>query len=131
MEKPIFKFKKYANSFQVYVENLEELSVEQIQEIESFVTDRKGIFDFQTYSFIIQKRLDFQEFLSLIMHSQIDAFCLEEIAITKASEPRIGFGQYKGMYYSELPDSYIVWLRSNYRGYERDIIEKELLKRKL
>lgn len=131
MTKPIFKFKKYANSFHVHVENLEKLSVEQIQEIESFVAYRKGIFDFNTYSFAIQKCLEFQEFQALVVNSKLDAICFEEMATNKPPEPRIGFGQYKGMYYSELPDSYMVWLRSNYRGYEREVIEKELLKRKL
>ena len=130
MAKPIFRFTSYTNSFHVFVENLEKLTVEQIQEIELFVKLRKGIFDFQTYSFDIQKRLEFYEFELLVTKSKLDALCIEERAIEK-SEKRVGFGQYKGMLYSELPDSYILWLASNYKGNEQEFIQKEFQKRKL
>ena len=55
MTKPYFIFTKYANSFSVHIQNLEQLSVEQIQNIQTFVEQRKGVFDFETYSFVIQK----------------------------------------------------------------------------
>jgi len=123
-------FTNFKNSYSVYISNLEMLSVEQIQQLQQFVSFRNGIFDFDRYSFTIQKRLGFLEFLSLIKYSEINAVC-EENLIVKESQPRIGFGQYKGMEYGELPDSYIVWLKNTYRGYERDILEKELRKRNL
>jgi len=123
-------FTHFKNSYSVYIPNLELLSVEQIQELQKFVDFRKGIFDFHRYSFLIQKRLEFPEFLSLIKHSEINAVC-EENLIIKELKPRIGFGQYKGLEYSELPDSYMLWLKNSYRGHEREILDKELRKRNL
>ena len=123
-------FTKYAKSFSVHITNLEQLTVEQIQEIENFVKLRNGIFDFNAYTFSIQKKIEFQEFVELIEQSNIQAKLSEHIIQAKF-QSRVGFGQYKGMQYNELPDSYMLWLKSNYRGYDRDTIEKELKRRKL
>jgi len=130
MSKAYFIFTKYANSFSVYVKNLEQLSVEEIQKIQSFVSFRKGVFDFNTYSFSIQKNIEFEEFCKLIEQSNIKAQCAEHF-FEKKEQARVGFGQYKGMQYNELPDSYMLWLKNNYRGYERDVVDKELQRRKL
>jgi len=130
MIKADFLFTQYAKSFSVHIKNLEELTVEQIQEIENFVSSRKGIFDFNSYTFSIQKKIEFEEFVQLIEHSPIQAKLSEHIIQVKP-QPRVGFGQYKGMQYNELPDSYMLWLKSNYRGYDREVIEKELKRRKL
>lgn len=123
-------FTKYNNSYTVKIPNLEQLQVEQIQELEHFASSRKGIFSFEAYSFSIQKRIEFYEFVSLIQHSNINAR-IEEHIIVKESEPRIGFGQYKGMQYNELPNSYMLWLKTNYRGYDREKVDKELQRRGL
>ncbi len=123
-------FTQYKNSYSVKIPNLEQLSVEQIQELQYFVSCRNGIFNFDSYSFVIQKKIEFYQFSSLIKHSKINAVCEENIILDKF-KPRIGFGQYKGMQYDELPDSYMLWLKSNYRGQERKNIDKELKKRKL
>ncbi len=123
-------FTHYQNSYSVYIPNLERLSVEQIQELQHFVDVRKGVFDFEKYTFVIQKRLEFVEFLSLINSLGIKAVC-EENFIVKKAQPRVGFGQYKGMLYNELPDSYLIWLKTNYHGADRAIIDSELKKRKL
>ena len=48
MNKAHLIFTKYTNSFSVHIKNLEQLSVEQIQQIEHFVDARKGLFDFNT-----------------------------------------------------------------------------------
>lgn len=130
MNKAHFIFTKYTNSFNVYIKNLEELSVEQIQEIEHFVKNRKGFFDFETYSFVIQKKIEFHEFVSLLKHIGIPSYCEEKVLLTE-TKARIDFGKYKGMQYSEVPDSYLVWLKSNYRGKDREIIDNELKNRSL
>lgn len=130
MSRAYFIFTKYSNSFSVRVKNLEQLSVEQIQDIQSFVQLRKGVFDFNRYTFSIQKKIEFEEFCKLIEQSSIDAQCTEHI-IEKKEQARVGFGQYKGMQYNELPDSYMLWLKNNYRGYEKETIDKELKRRKL
>jgi hypothetical protein len=125
MSKPHFLFTKYVNSISVHVKNLEELSVAQIQSIEAFVRERKGIFDFNTYTFTIQKRLEFNEFISLLQNSSLDATCEEKIINIRQRE-RVEFGKYKGMFYCDLPDAYLLWLKSNYMGKDRDIVEAEL-----
>lgn len=130
MPKAHLVFTHFHNSYNVRVPNLEKLSVEQIQELENFAQKRKGIFDFENYTFSIQKRVEFHEFATLIKSLGIDAV-LEERLIIKDIEPRIGFGQYKGMQYSELPNSYMLWLKGNYRGYDKAKVDKELEKRNL
>lgn len=130
MSKPHFLFTKYANSISVHVKNLEQLSVAQIQSIEAFVRERKGIFDFSSYTFTIQKRLEFDEFISLLQSTSLDATC-EEKVINIQQRERIEFGKYKGMLYCDIPDSYLIWLKSNYMGKDRDTIEAELKFREL
>jgi len=123
-------FEQYQNSFKVNILNLESLDVSTIQQFQEFVQIRKGIFDFNNYSFTIQKRIECLEFVTLLKHLGIDANVQEKIELVK-SEPRIGFGQYKGMQYSELSDSYLKWLQSNYRGFEKDYIMNEIQRRSL
>ena len=130
MNKAHLIFTKDTNSFSVEVKNLEQLSVEQIQELEYFVDNRKGLFDFNTYSFVIKKKIEFYEFVSLINHLGIDNYCEEKILITE-TKARIDFGKYKGMQYKELPDSYLIWLKSTYRGKDRSSIDNELKNRSL
>ena len=130
MPKAHLLFTSHRNSFSVKVVNLESLSVVQIQELEHFVSKRNGLFDFYKYTFSIQKKLAYHEFVDLVNMLGIEANCEENIIIKKA-QARISFGQYKGMQYNELTDSYMLWLKSNYRGREREEIDKELKKRKL
>ncbi|MCK4874471.1 MAG: DUF3820 family protein [Sulfurimonas sp.] len=130
MIKPKFTFTKYKNSFEVNVKNLEELEVTQIKEIQEFVDNRKGVFDFETYSFVIQKKLEFYEFVSLIKNSSIDAV-IDERILKVQHQAKVAFGKYKGMLYSELPDSYLLWLKGNYMGKDREIIDIEINNRKL
>lgn len=130
MSKPIFVFTKHKNSFSVYVKNLESLTITQIQAIELFVKQRNGLFDFQNYVFTIQRRLEFYEFSVLMKHLELDVVCIENI-IEQIEQARIGFGQYKGMSYAELPDTYLIWLKNNYRGTDQENVLKEVEKRKL
>jgi len=123
-------FTKYPNSFSVHVENLESLHVEKIQELQAFVDARNGVFDFNTYTFAIQKRLEFHEFVSLLKSSSISSTCREHILETQQAV-KVSFGKYKGMLYSDIPDAYLLWLKSSYRGKERDIIDSEINFRKL
>ena len=130
MAKPSLVFTSLRNSFSVHIPNLESLSVNQIQEIESFVQKRKGIFDFTTYKFSVQKRMEYSEFVKLINLLSIDANCSNNPIIRK-EKARVGFGQYKGMHYAELPDSYLLWLQGNYSGKDKPIILQEIKHRKL
>jgi len=123
-------FTKYKKSFSVHVENLENLEVAQIKQLQKFSSLRNGVFDFNTYTFVIQKKLEFYEFLELLKHSNISSTCREYI-LTQKQNIKVSFGKYKGMLYSDLPDSYLLWLKSSYRGKERDIIDAEIKARKL
>ena len=129
-QKAHFIFTQHANSFSVHIVNLEKLSVEDIQKIELFVTQRKGVFDFQTYTFVIQKKLNFEEFNALVQHSAIESISEEKIVINTTDE-KIAFGKYKGMRISDLPESYLLWMRANYRGSQRELIEQELQRRNM
>jgi hypothetical protein len=124
-----FTFKPLKNSFSVHVKNLEKLSVEQIQKIQDFVARRKGVFSFDTYTFSIQKKIGLEEFENLLNLCGIEAIVEELFAFDDA--PRVSFGQYKGMLYKELPDSYLLWLKGNYNGSDKSVIEKELQDRNL
>lgn len=125
MNKIHFIFTRHTNSFSVHVKNLEELCVEQILAIEAFVSARNGVFDFKTYTFAIQKKLEFSEFVLLIEHSFTNATCQENI-LKVQQKAKVEFGKYKGMFYSDIPDAYLLWLKSNYRGKDREIVDAEL-----
>ena len=130
MAKASFVFTSRSNSFEVSIPNLESLSVEQIQEIEAFVQKRKGVFDFSRYKFSIQKRIEYREFVKLIESLSLDVNCSNNPIVVEA-KPRITFGNYKGMHYFELPDSYLLWLQGNYSGQDKSIIMQEIKHRKL
>ena len=66
----------------------------------------------------------------MLKHVGIDNYCEEKILLTE-TKARIEFGKYKGMQYNEVPDSYLIWLKSNYRGKDRSIIDNELKNRSL
>jgi hypothetical protein len=130
MTKPKLIFTKYQNLFNVKVENMEQLEVFQIKQLQDFVEIRKGIFDFETYSFKINKKIQYPEFIDLLKHLNIDAN-VEENILKVQQNVKINFGQYKGMYFSELPDSYLLWLKSSYMGKNRDTIDLEIKSRNL
>lgn len=125
MKKAHFIFTRHPRSINVHVQNLEELSIEQIQEIEAFVRARKGVFDFETYTFAIQKKLEFNEFVSLVELTLPNSTC-ENKELKIQQKAKVEFGKYKGMFYSEIPDSYLLWLKGNYRGKDRDIVDAEI-----
>ena len=131
MIKPQLLFTQLRNSYCVVVQNLEALSVAQIQELQKFVANRHGYFDFETFTFCIQKRVTFQEFVKLLRSLEIEADVKEKIAPSVGSSKQISFGKYKGMLYSEVPDSYLLWLKKNYNGEDRELIVEELQNRKL
>lgn len=130
MNIPLLIFTKHKNSFSVHVDNLEQLDVTKIQKLQEFVSKRNGIFDFESYTFSIQKKLEFDDFVLLLKHSNIDATCKEN-RVKSAQNIEVEFGKYKGMLYSEIPDNYLLWLKANYRGSQRAIIDAEIKSRSL
>jgi len=130
MVKAQLYFIKHRHSFTVFIKNMEDLSVAQIQELEIFSKFRHGYFDFETYSFTIQKKLDFREFVQVVHSLEIFSDVYETVSSSKQNQ-KISFGKYKGMFYSELPDSYLLWLKNNYNGEARELIMQELKSRNL
>ena len=127
---PKLIFTKYHDSFNVEIKNMELLEVLQIKQLQDFVKIRKGIFDFQTYSFKINKKIQYTDFIDLLKHLNIDANVEENILKVKQNI-KVDFGKYKGMFFSELPDSYLLWLKSSYMGKNRDDIDVEIKSRNL
>jgi len=127
---PKLIFTKYHDSFIVEIKNMELLEVLQIKQLQDFVKIRKGIFDFQTYSFKINKKIQYTDFIDLLKHLNIDANVEENILKVKQNI-KVDFGKYKGMFFSELPDSYLLWLKSSYMGKHRDDIDVEIKSRNL
>lgn len=128
MPRPRLCFKAHANSLSVKVLNMESLEVAQIMELEAFVRSRRGVFDFEHYTFALQKRVTFEEFDFLLKSLGIDVSLEEEFEVSP-TEPRVAFGQYKGLRFSEIPDGYLEWLKRNYFGSQKNLIEKEIEKR--
>ena len=127
---PKLIFTKYHDSFNVEIKNMELLEVLQIKQLQDFVEIRNGIFDFQTYSFKINKKIQYTDFIDLLKHLNIDANVEENILKVKQNI-KVDFGKYKGMFFSELPDSYLLWLKSSYMGKNRDDIDVEIKSRNL
>ena len=127
---PKLIFTKYHDSFNVEIKNMELLEVLQIKQLQDFVKTRKGIFDFQTYSFKINKKIQYTDFIDLLKHLNIDANVEENILKVKQNI-KVDFGKYKGMFFSELPDSYLLWLKSSYMGKHRDDIDVGIKSRNL
>ena len=134
MPLPRLRFVAFSEYYTITVENLTALSVEQIKELESFAAQRRGRLDFATSTIRIGKRIPFEHFNKTLELCGIKADTIEAEPvnqITPASNTPIGFGQYKGMSYSELPEEYLLWLKFNYRGREREFLEQELRNRSL
>ena len=134
MTVPKLRFVAYSEYYTIIVENLALLSVDQIKELEAFAAQRRGRLDFATSAFRIGKRISFEHFNKTLELCGIKADTIESEPvnqITPASNTPVGFGQYKGMSYSELPQEYLLWLKHNYRGREREFVDQELQSRSL
>lgn len=135
MIRPLLRFVAYKDYFTLSVENLTSLTVVQIQEIEKFATDRRGRLDFSTSTIRIGKRLSFDQLNQLLVLSGIKADTIEsEIKRQKevtSVDAVIGFGKYRGTHYKDIPTPYLLWLKKNYQGHERQALERELQNRNI
>ncbi len=135
MVRPLLRFVAYRNYFTLSIENLSQLSVAQIQQLEKFASDRRARLDFNTARMRIGKRISYSELNRLLALSGIKADTIEsEIKRKKEQatvDPIIGFGKHRGMHYSEIPVEYLLWLKKNYQGHEREALEHELRNRSL
>ena len=135
---PLLRFIAYRDFYIVRVENLTLLSVPQIKQLERYASERRSVLDFEDASMRIWKRIDFDHFNKTLELSGIAANTIESEIVRPGIapeevpvSPKIGFGKYRGLSYSELPDDYLQWLKRNYQGPERQNIERELSSRSL
>lgn len=135
MVRPLLRFVAFHDFFTLRVENLSSLSVSQIQELERFATDRRSRLDFNTATMRIAKRIGFDDLVRLLSLSGIKADVIESEIKPKRVENQvdavIGFGKYRGTHYKDIPTPYLLWLKKNYQGPERQALEQELRKRAL
>lgn len=135
MNVPLLRFIAFNDHVEIVVENLTALSVAQIKQLEAFASQRRGLLDFTTARISLRKRIDFTHFNKIIEAAGIYADTIESQIVqneipTKPEEPIIGFGKYRGLKYSDIPDNYLLWLKKNYRGAETGFITDECQKRK-
>ncbi len=135
MALPLLQFVAYSNFYDIIIENLPSLTVSQIQQLEKFASDRRGRLDFSTSRIRVYKRIDYDHFNRTLELSGIKADTIEsEVVVAvpvKVVDALIGFGKYRGTSYSELPVDYLLWLKQNYQGHERQYIEQECINRSL
>ena len=138
MAVPLLRFVAYRDYYIVKVENLTELSVAQIRQLEAYAHERRSVLDFERSSMRIWKRIDYDHFNKTLELAGIVADTIESEVVRQTGlqnhpipDPAIGFGKYKGMHYKELPEEYLLWLKRNYNGPERALIEQELQNRSL
>lgn len=135
---PLLRFVAYRDYYTVTIENLTALTVPQIKMLESYAAERRSVLDFATATMRIWKRIDYAHFNKTLEYAGIVADTIEsEIArpdaapAAPAADPVIGFGKHRGMRYRDIPESYLLWLKNNYSGPERGVIEAELSRRGL
>ena len=141
MALPQLRFIAYRDYYIVRVENLTALTVPQIHQLEAYAAERRSRLDFNTSTMRIWKRIDYAHFNKTLEAAGIAADTIEsEVVRRDAGAPaqpepepdaRVGFGKHRGMRYCDLPESYLLWLKNNYSGPERGLIEAELSRRHL
>ena len=134
MALPLLRFVAYKDYYTVRIENLTRLSVPQIRQLEAYAVERRSVLDFSTASMRIWKRIDYAHFNKTLELAGIDADTIESEVVhphPPMDNPVIGFGKYKGMHYADLPEEYLLWLKHNYNGPQRQTIEQELRNRSL
>lgn len=134
MALPLLRFVAYADYYTVTIENLAALTVPQIQQLETYALQRRGRLDFSNASMRIAKRITFDHFNKTLELCGITADTIQSEVLSQIGtmpDATVGFGKYKGMCYSELPQEYLLWLKRNYQGHEREFVEQELRNRSL
>jgi hypothetical protein len=138
MALPLLRFVAYRDYYTVRIENLTELTVPQIRQLEAYAAERRSLLDFSTATMKIWKRVDYAHFNKTLKLAGIAADTIESEVVrpdsmpaAPAKDPVVGFGKHRGMRYGDLPEGYLLWLKNNYSGPERGLIEAELTRRGL
>lgn len=111
---------------------MQDLSVQTLQELESFAAQRSGKLDYSTESFTIPKRIELQHLQEIFKLKGMDVFITE-------AEPRrrevsdsaiINFGKFKGQKWTDLKEDYLLWVCQNINSQDKQIALAELDRRK-
>jgi len=125
-------YTQYAKHFICKIENINELSVQTLQQLEDFASSRSGSLDYEKELFTIPKRIELHHLQELFHLKGMDVFISEE-------EPRrqkisnmatINFGKFKGQKWTDLDDDYLLWLTKNINSEDRQVAIAELEARK-
>lgn len=125
-------YTQYSKAFSCKIENIKELSVETLQELETFASSRSGKLDYASESFTIPKRIELHHLQELFQLKNMDVFITEaEPQRQKISQnATINFGKFKGQKWEDLKDDYLVWLTQNLNSEDRQVAMNELASRK-
>ncbi len=124
-------YTQYSREFTCKIENINELSVQTLQELEKFAAARSGKFDYTTESFTIPKRIELHHLQELFQLMDMDVFITEcEPRRQKISEEAtINFGKFKGQKWVDLDLDYLEWLSKNLQSQDREVALNELASR--
>ena len=125
-------YTQYSREFTCKIENINELSVETLQELEKFASARSGKLDYTSESFTIPKRIELHHLQELFQLKNMDVFITEaEPKRQKISQnATINFGKFKGQKWEDLEEEYLVWLTHNLNSQDREVAINELASRK-
>lgn len=125
-------YTQYSRNFTCKIENISELTVETLQQLEAFASERSGRLDYASESFTIPKRIEIQYLQELFKLKGMDVFITEkEPKRQKVSDTAtINFGKFKGQKWSDLEDDYLRWLSQNLTSEDKQIALAELQSRK-
>lgn len=125
-------YTQYHREFVCKIENIQELSVQTLQELENFASARSGKLDYNTESFTIPKRIELQHLQEIFKAKGMDVFITEhepkKSAISQSAT--INFGKFKGQKWTDLDEEYLVWLSQNISSEDRHVALAELDRRK-
>lgn len=124
-------YTQYSRYFSCKIENINELSVEVLQKLESFISARSGKLDYEKESFIIPKKIEMHHLQELFNITGIDVFLTEKAPNVRIADSAvINFGKFKGTKWINLEDDYLLWLSKNINGDDRYTALSELQRRK-
>ena len=123
---------QYGKYFVCKIENINELSVQTLQQLEDFASSRSGSLDYEKESFTIPKRIELHHLQELFHLKGMEVFISEgEPRKQKISHTAtINFGKFKGQKWTDLEDDYLLWLTKNLNSDDRQVAIAELEARK-
>ncbi|HIC44744.1 MAG TPA: hypothetical protein EYO73_10855 [Sulfurimonas sp.] len=125
-------YTQYSKQFTCKIENIGELSIQTLQELEAFASQRSGSLDYSKESFSIPKRIEIQHLQELFQLKGMDVFITQKEAQKHfaVNTSIINFGKFKGTKWSDLEDTYLLWLTKNLNSDDRQTAIRELERRK-